>query len=112
MPGAKVIGRILSLGYPMPGVQVDNYNLLSAPSFFDYDALVVDPHATARYVRDVLEGTAEGRTFSEHGSLPVPQGRERSRLRTCLAEGGRRRSGSWRMAASSYSSPTRPNALR
>jgi hypothetical protein len=63
MPGTRVIGRILSMGYPLPGVQVDNYNLLSAPSLFDYDALVVEPHATARYVEDVLSGIAEGRTF-------------------------------------------------
>lgn len=64
MSGVKVIGRILSLGYSMPGIQVDNYNLLSAPSFFDYDALVVEPRAIARYLSDVIEGSAEGRTFS------------------------------------------------
>ena len=64
MTTARVIGRILSLGYPMPGVLVDNYNLLSAPSLFDYDAVVVDPRAAARYVEDVLAGAAEGRTFA------------------------------------------------
>ena len=40
---AKVIGRILSLGFPLPGTHVDNYTFLSAPAFFDYDAIVVDP---------------------------------------------------------------------
>jgi hypothetical protein len=59
----KVIGRILSLGFPMPGIQVDNYTILSAPAFFDYDALVVDPRAARALIDEVAAGAAEARTF-------------------------------------------------
>jgi hypothetical protein len=68
MAAPKVIGRILSLGFPLPGPQVDNYNFLSAPSFFDYDAVVVDPHALSLLVENVLAGTAEAATFAD---MPV-----------------------------------------
>lgn len=68
MAAGKVIGRILSLGYPLPGPQVDNYSFLSAPSFFDYDALVVDPRALSLLIEGVVSGTAEAATFTD---LPV-----------------------------------------
>jgi len=63
MPGAKVIGRILSLGFPLPGPLVDNYTFLSAPSFFDYDAIVVDLRALSLLIDGVLDGSAEAETF-------------------------------------------------
>ena len=58
-----MIGRILSLGFPLPGVQVDNYTMLSAPSFFDYDALVVDPRAAGAAIENLISGS-EARTFA------------------------------------------------
>lgn len=61
----KVIGRILSLGFPMPGPQVDNYTFLSAPSFFDYDALVVDPRALSQLIEGVFDGSVEATTFTD-----------------------------------------------
>ncbi|MDP9236815.1 MAG: hypothetical protein M3P30_05365 [Chloroflexota bacterium] len=61
----KVIGRILSLGFPLPGPQVDNYSFLSAPSFFDYDAMVVDPHALSQIVEGVVDGSVEAATFAD-----------------------------------------------
>jgi len=61
-------GRILSLGFPLPGSAVDNYNFLSAPSFFDYDALVVDPASLATLIEGILAGAIEERTF---GDAPV-----------------------------------------
>jgi hypothetical protein len=72
MPQARVIGRILSLGYPMPGIQVDNYNIISAPSFFDYDALIVDPRSTAALIEGVLDGSTDVRTFGGATVRPVP----------------------------------------
>ena len=62
---AKVIGRILSLGFPLPGTHVDNYTFLSAPAFFDYDAIVVDPLALSQLVAGVIDGTAEATTFAD-----------------------------------------------
>lgn len=60
----RVIGRILSLGFPLPGPRVDNYNVATAPAFFDYDALVVDPAACGRFIEDVLRGQADAATFA------------------------------------------------
>jgi hypothetical protein len=62
-PPRRVIGRILSLGFPMPGPLVDNYNFLSAPSFFDYDAIVVEPFALSQLIEDVASGEREANTF-------------------------------------------------
>jgi hypothetical protein len=61
--GRRVVGRILSLGFPLPGVRVDNYNFCSAPSFFDYDALVVDPAALSRLIEGVIDGSVAATTF-------------------------------------------------
>jgi hypothetical protein len=51
--------RILSLGFPLPGPAIDNHSFASAPSFFDYDALVVEPLALSRLIEEVVEGSAE-----------------------------------------------------
>ena len=64
----KVIGRILSLGVPLPGPSVDNYTFISAPSFFDYDAIVVDPRALSLLIEGVIEGSIDAVTFA---GLPV-----------------------------------------
>ena len=64
MPSQRLTGRILSLGFPLPGVRVDNYSFVSAPSLFDYDALVVEPGALSQLVTGVIDGSAEARTFS------------------------------------------------
>ena len=56
--------RILSLGFPMPGPQVDNHTFANAPSFFDYDAIVVDPLALSQLIDEVVAGNAEHTTRS------------------------------------------------
>jgi hypothetical protein len=60
----RVIGRILSIGFPLPGPRVDNYNITTAPALFDYDAVVVDPAACGRFIEDVLRGEADAATFA------------------------------------------------
>ena len=62
-PSGRVIGRILSLGFPLAGTSVDNYSFASAPAFFDYDALVVDPAAIGQLLDSVIDGTSDARTF-------------------------------------------------
>lgn len=64
-PARRVIGRILSLGFPLPGVRVDNYSFASAPAFFDYDALVVDPSSLARLIEGIADGSLEPKTFAD-----------------------------------------------
>ncbi|MBF6600738.1 MAG: hypothetical protein IVW36_09540 [Dehalococcoidia bacterium] len=56
-------GRILSLGYPLPGPLVDNYDFVSAPAFFDYDAIVVDPAALSLLLERLLDGSLEAESF-------------------------------------------------
>lgn len=51
--------RILSIGYPLPNVAVDNYNPLTAPSYNDYDVLYIDPASIDKTVREVLNGEKE-----------------------------------------------------
>lgn len=71
MATGKVIGRILSLGFPLPGTQVDNYNFLSAPSFFDYDAIVVEPRALSILIESMCAGEAEAATYAD---VPIRNG--------------------------------------
>ena len=54
--------RILSLGYPLPNPQIDNYSFAGAPCFFDYDAMVVDPEALSRLIEEIVDQTAEHAT--------------------------------------------------
>lgn len=49
--------RLLSIGFPLPNQDVDNYNVFTAPSFFDYDALFVDPAGITSLARQLVEGT-------------------------------------------------------
>jgi hypothetical protein len=57
--------RILSLGVPLPNPQVDNYSFASAPTFFDYDAVVVDPVVLSQLIEDVVDQTGEHATAEQ-----------------------------------------------
>jgi hypothetical protein len=60
--------RILSIGYALPNVDIDNYSVLTAPSYFDYDAMVIDPASITTVVRQVLE---EGHVYEAHDGRVV-----------------------------------------
>jgi hypothetical protein len=60
--------RVLVIGYPLPDASIDNYSVMTAPSYFDYDALVVDPASITRDVRRLIE---EGHEFEAHDGRPV-----------------------------------------
>ncbi len=83
--GVRRIGRILSIGFPLPGTRVDNYNIVAAPSFFDYDALVINPHAVSTYIDAVIDGTAEARTFGGRAVSAVPAAPDAEPLADVLA---------------------------
>jgi hypothetical protein len=98
-PRPRVIGRILSLGFPLPGVRVDNYNFLTAPAFFDYDALVVEPLALSALIEGVACGAIEATTFGGAAVRNVPRApgempladallRRRAETRALLDRGG------------------------
>ncbi len=64
--------RILSLGMAIPDQQVDNYGWANALSFFDYDAIVVDP---AVAVSDMIEGVVrDGTSFTSYNEEAVENG--------------------------------------
>src|SRR3989304_2918418 len=63
--------RALVIGFPLPDPQIDNYNFLSAPSFFDYDALVVDTASVSRAIEEVVSQSQERLTYTDE---PVVNG--------------------------------------
>ncbi|MEO8541744.1 MAG: hypothetical protein ABI577_18540 [bacterium] len=64
--------RILSIGYPLPNVAIDNYNALTAPSYNDYDALIVDPASITKVARELADGTAEFEAFDDRPIINAP----------------------------------------
>jgi hypothetical protein len=60
--------RILSIGFPLPNVIIDNYSALTAASYNDYDVLVIDPASITRDVNDLLNGE---RQFDAQDGRPV-----------------------------------------
>src|SRR3990170_2448637 len=66
--------RILSLGFPMPGPPVDNHSFAGAPTFFDYDALVVDPQALSQLIEEIADGSERHITRAGDRVLNGPSG--------------------------------------
>ncbi|MBE7519149.1 MAG: hypothetical protein HS107_07860 [Thermoflexaceae bacterium] len=60
--------RLLAIGYPLPHPEVDNYNVFTAPSYFDYDAVFIDPVSITRAVAQLLDGSE---TFEAFDGRPV-----------------------------------------
>ena len=60
--------RLLSIGLPLPHVDIDNYNPFTAPSYFDYDALYVEPSAVTRFAAQVLD---DNTAFEAFDNRPV-----------------------------------------
>jgi len=64
--------RILSIGQGMPDPAMDNYNWASALSFFDFDALLIDPMlGVSKFVEDVARGEGDYKTYDD---LPIAEG--------------------------------------
>lgn len=64
--------RILSLGVGLPDAAIDNYNWASALSFYDYDAIIVDPATSvSRMIEGVLKGEGEYKTYED---TPIADG--------------------------------------
>lgn len=66
--------RLLALGYPLPNAQIDNYPFLTAPSFFDYDAICVDPAALSRAIEEVVDGRGDYATRDGQPLTAGPSG--------------------------------------
>src|SRR3990170_3639122 len=79
--------RALVIGFPLPDPQIDNYNFLSAPSFFDYDAVVVDTASVSRAIEEAVDQSQDRLTFVDQ---PVVNG-PTSPVAVGLADAIRRR---------------------
>lgn len=64
--------RLLAIGYPLPDPSIDNYNVFSAPSYCDYDALLVDPASITRSVYQLVEEGTEFNAFDDRPVLNAP----------------------------------------
>jgi len=60
--------RVLAIGYPLPDMAIDNYTVLTAPAYSDYDALIIDPASITKSVHLLLH---EGGEFEAFDGRPV-----------------------------------------
>lgn len=63
--------RLLAIGFPLPSPDVDNYTVLTAPSYFDYDALLVDPESLTSIAARLQD---EGAEFEAQDGRPIING--------------------------------------
>ncbi len=63
--------RVLTVGIALPNVDVDNYNALTAPSYFDYDVVYVDPATITTVARQMIEGE---KPFESFDGRPIING--------------------------------------
>ncbi|HLG11483.1 MAG TPA: hypothetical protein VI876_06960, partial [Dehalococcoidia bacterium] len=64
--------RVLAIGQGIPDPAVDNYNWASALSFYDYDALLIDPsEGVSKFVEQVARGEGAYQTYDD---IPVVEG--------------------------------------
>lgn len=64
--------RILSIGFPLPNQAVDNYNALTAPSYNDYDALIIDPASVTTIGSDLANAETEFEAFDGRPIINAP----------------------------------------
>ena len=56
--------RLLSIGHPLPDVNIDNHTIFNAPAAFDYDAIAIDPEV-------ILVGVLPPLLYSAAVQLPA-----------------------------------------
>jgi hypothetical protein len=66
--------RVLLIGFPLPNPAFDNYDFLRAPSFYDYDAVVIEPAQVSKVIEDVLTRSQDYQTFAGEPVLNEPAG--------------------------------------
>ena len=84
-PTPRPAGRILSIGFPLPGVRVENYNFASAPSLFDFDAVFVDAASVSQLIEGIVDDSREVSTFAGSPVRLHPRHPEEVALRDLLA---------------------------
>ena len=66
--------RLLLVGFPLPNPAFDNYTFLQAPSFYDYDAVVIEPAQVSKVIEDVLTRSEDHQTYAGEPVLNEPAG--------------------------------------
>ena len=64
--------RMLAIGYPLPNAAIDNYNILSAPAFFDYDAVLIDPASITKVAAQLTQDSIEFEAFDGRPVVNAP----------------------------------------
>jgi hypothetical protein len=64
--------RILAVGFPLPNKDIDNYSPLTAPSYFDYDGVFIDPASVTASAASLLAGEREFEAFDGRPVLNAP----------------------------------------
>lgn len=57
------VERTLVVGIPLPHVSFDNYSIISAPAFSEYQRLIVETATVSNVVEEVVAGVGEHRNF-------------------------------------------------
>jgi hypothetical protein len=63
--------RLLAIGYPLPNPEIENYNAFTAPSYFDYDVVLIDPQSITSYASLLVD---EGQAIEAYDGRPVVNG--------------------------------------
>lgn len=66
--------RVLLIGFPLPNPAFDNYDFFHAPSFYDYDAVVIEPAQVSKVIEDVLTRSEDHQTYAGEPVLNEPAG--------------------------------------
>ena len=91
--------RIVTLGFAMPGGQVDNHSIANAPALFEYDACLFDPRAVSQQIEGIAAGSADlrkpdgtpvqaGATGAFHFGLGELLEQRHGEMERLLAKGG------------------------
>jgi hypothetical protein len=64
--------RVLVIGYPLPNPQIDNFNAVTSPSWFDYDGVLVEPLSISTVIEDVLTARVQHETRADEPVLNRP----------------------------------------
>ncbi len=62
--------RLLTIGYALPQYETDNHSIFNAPSWFDYEAVLIDPAAFTAQTAKFLAGEE----YLTHDDRPVING--------------------------------------
>ncbi|MEO6397328.1 MAG: hypothetical protein ABIP13_02555, partial [Tepidiformaceae bacterium] len=64
--------RLLAIGYALPDAAIDNYNVFTAPSYADYDAVFIDPASITQAVHQLTIGGYDFTAFDDRPIVNAP----------------------------------------